>query len=163
MPNKINGFPEILTNSRFYIELSLDGSQDPVDAYFTECKGFKHSQEVIEVCEVTPQRWGKAKYGQVVRTKVPGNIKTNNITLRRGLTKSKTIWKWFDTVQTGNWGQKRRNGSLSIYDQAGDVQAIFEFYNAWPTNYIASDLDANSTELAIEEIEIAVEVFSRKQ
>ena len=83
MPNKINGFPEILTNSRFYIELSLDGSQDPVDAYFTECKGFKHSQEVIEVCEVTPQRWGKAKYGQVVRTKVPGNIKTNNITLRR--------------------------------------------------------------------------------
>ena len=112
---------------------------------------------------MTPQRWGKAKYGQVVRTKVPGNIKTNNITLRRGLTKSKTIWKWFDTVQTGNWGQKRRNGSLSIYDQAGDVQAIFEFYNAWPTNYIASDLDANSTELAIEEIEIAVEVFSRKQ
>ena len=163
MPNKINGFPEILTNSRFYIELSLYGSQDPVDAYFTECKGFKHSQEVIEVCEVTPQRWGKAKYGQVVRTKVPGNIKTNNITLRRGLTKSKTIWKWFDTVQTGNWGQKRRDGSLSIYDQAGEVQAIFEFYNAWPTSYIASDLDANSTELAIEEIEIAVEVFSRKQ
>ena len=163
MPNKINGFPEILTNSRFYIELSLDGSQDPVDAYFTECKGFKHTQEVIEVCEVTPQRWGKAKYGQVVRTKVPGNIKTINITLRRGLTKSKTIWKWFDTVQTGNWGEKRRNGSLSIYNQAGDVQAIFEFYNAWPTNYIASDLDANSTELAIEEIEIAVEVFSRKQ
>ena len=163
MPNTINDFPEILTNSRFYIELSLDDSEDPVDAYFTECKGFKHTQEVIEVCQVVPQRWGKAKYGKVVRTKIPGNIKTNNITLRRGMTKSKTIWKWFNTVQAGNWGEKRRDGSLSIYDQAGDVRAIFEFYNGWPTNYIASDFDANSTDLAIEEIEIAVEIFTRKQ
>ncbi|HBE18367.1 MAG TPA: phage tail protein, partial [Cyanobacteria bacterium UBA11367] len=51
----LNNFPELLINSRFYIELKLDGSQEPVDAYFMECKGFKHSQEVIEVCEVTPK------------------------------------------------------------------------------------------------------------
>ncbi len=61
MPNLINNFPEILTNSRFYVELKLDGSQDPVDAYFMDCKGFKRTQDVVEVCEVTPQRWGKAK------------------------------------------------------------------------------------------------------
>ncbi|MEL6165552.1 MAG: phage tail protein [Cyanobacteria bacterium J06628_3] len=162
MPNAINNFPEILTNSRFYIELSLDGSENPVDAYFTECKGFKHTQEVIEVCEVTPQRWGKAKHGQVVRTKVPGNIKTNNITLRRGMTQSQTIWKWFNAVQTGNWGEQRRNGSFSIYNQEGKVKAKFDFFNAWPTNYIASDLDASSTDLAIEEIEMVVEMFTRK-
>jgi hypothetical protein len=32
-------FPEILTNSRFYLELKLDGSKDSVDGYFMECQG----------------------------------------------------------------------------------------------------------------------------
>jgi phage tail-like protein len=162
MTNLINNFPEILTASRFYIELKLDGSQDPVDAYFMECKGFKTTQDVVEVCEVTPQRWGKAKSGQVVLTKVPGNVKTNNITLRRGLTKSTTLWQWFAAVQEGNWSQKRRDGSLTVYDQGGNPQAIFQFQGAWPISYIASDLSSSSNDLEIEEMEIAVEMFSRQ-
>src|SRR4028118_523011 len=81
---------EVLTNSRFYLELKLKGSVEPVDAYFMECQGFKRTQEVIEVCEVTPQKWGKAgtTMGRVVRTKVPGNVKSNNLILRRGMTSS---------------------------------------------------------------------------
>ena len=163
MSNLINNFPEILTNCRFYIELKLEGSQEPVDAYFMDCKGFKQSQDVIEVCEVTPQRWGAAKFGQVVRTKVPGNVKTNNITLRRGMTKSATLWKWFEAVQEGNWAKQRRDGSLSIYDQAGQPQAIFQFLGAWPVTYVVSDLSSGSGDLEIEEMEIAVEMFTRQQ
>ncbi len=163
MSNLINNFPEILTNCRFYIELKLEGSQEPVDGYFMDCKGFKRSQDVIEVCEVTPQRWGAAKFGQVVRTKVPGNVKTNNITLRRGMTKSATLWKWFEAVQEGNWAKQRRDGSLSIYDQAGQPQAIFQFLGAWPVTYVVSDLSSGSGDLEIEEMEIAVEMFTRQQ
>jgi phage tail-like protein len=163
MPNLINNFPEILTNSRFYIELKLDGSQNPVDAYFMECKGFKRTQDVVEVCEVTPQRWGKAKLGQVVRTKIPGNVKTNNISLRRGMTKSTALWKWFEAVQEGNWAKQLRDGSLTIYDQAGNEQAIFQFRGAWPVSYIASDLSSSGGELEIEEMEIAVEMFTREK
>ncbi len=163
MPNLINNFPEVLTNSRFYIELKLDGSEEPVDAYFMECKGFKISQEVIEICEVTPRRWGAAKNGQVIRTKIPGNVKTNNITLRRGMTKSTTLWKWFEAVQEGNWAKQLRNGSLSIYDQAGIQQAIFQFKGAFPISYVTTDLNSNSNDLEIEEIEIAVETFIRQK
>jgi phage tail-like protein len=163
MANLINNFPELLTNSRFYIELKLEGSQEPVDAYFMDCKGFKHTQDAIEVCEVTPQRWGAAKMGQVVRTKVPGNVKTNNITLRRGMTKSTTLWKWFEAVQEGNWAKQRRDGSLTIYDQAGNPQAIFQFLGAWPVSYIASDLSAGGADVEIEEMEIAVEMFTRQK
>ena len=163
MPNLINNFPEILTTCRFYLELKLDGSQDPVDAYFMDCKGFKRTQDVIEACEVTPQKWAKAKYGQVVRTKVPGNVKSNNLVLRRGLTCSGTLWKWFEAVQAGKWSEQRKSGSLTVYDQAGSIQARFEFQGAWPTSYILSDLSASSNELEIEEVEVAFEEFTRSQ
>jgi phage tail-like protein len=153
--------PEILTSCRFYLELTLEGKEEPVNAYFMDCKGFKHTQEVIEICEVTPQRWGSAKSGQIVRTKVPGNTKTNNITLRRGMTQSPALWQWFESVQAGNWHKQRRDGSLSIYDQAGDVQARFVFQRAWPTSYVLSDLNASSADLEIEEMELVVEEFTR--
>lgn len=163
MPNLINNFPEILTTCRFYLELKLDGSQAPVDAYFMDCKGLKRTQEVIEACEVTPQKWGKAKSGQVVRTKVPGNVKSNNLVLRRGLTCSATLWKWFDAVQSGQWKEKRMTGSLTVYDQAGTIQARFDFQGAWPTSYTLTDFSASSNELEIEEVEIAFEEFTRSQ
>lgn len=163
MANLINDFPEILTNCRFYIELKLEGSQEPVDAYFMDCKGFKRTQDVIEVTEVTPHRWGAAKMGQVVCTKVPGNVKTNNITLCRGMTKSTTLWKWFEAVQEGNWAKQRRDGSLTIYDQSNSSQAIFQFQGAWPISYIVSDLSSAGGDSEIEEMEIAVEMFARQQ
>lgn len=158
--------PEILTNCRFYLELSLnpsDGTPAAADAYFMDCKGFKNTQEVSEICEATAQVWGNAKAGHVVRTKIPGNSKINNITLRRGMTRSQTLWQWFNDVQSGGWAKKRRDGSLSIYDQAGIVQARFNFSRAWPVSYVVSDLSAGSNDIEIEEMELAVEAFIRDQ
>ena len=152
---------EILTASRFYLELSLDGSNSLVDGIFLDCKGFKCSQEVIEVCEVTSEQWGKAKKGMVRRTKLPGNVKTDNITLRRGLMSSLVLWKWFEEIQNGNWAKQRRDGSLKIYNQKSEPQAHFQFFNGWATSYSLSELSANSTDYEIEELEIACEVFKR--
>jgi phage tail-like protein len=154
---------EILTSAHFYLELHLDGSNEPVDAVFMECKGFKRTQEVIEICEVTPQQWGKAKFGYPVRTKIPGNVKSGNLNLRRGMSCSTALWKWFEDVEKSKWSQQRRNGSLTLYDQAGDPQARFDFGGAWPTSYTVSDVSAKSTDFEIEEIELAIETFSRTQ
>jgi phage tail-like protein len=163
MTNTPGTLPEILTNCRFYLELKLDNANEAVDAYFMECKGFKRTQDVIEVCEVTSQRWGKATQGNVVRTKVPGNVKSNNLVLKRGMTQSMTLWNWFKAVQEGKWSEQRRNGSLSIYDQAGNIQARFEFFGAWPISYTLADVNASSNEVEIEEVEIAFEEFVRSQ
>jgi phage tail-like protein len=97
-----------------------------------------------------------------MRTKIPGNIKTNNITLRRGMTSSRTIWNWFDAVQSGKRDQQR-NGSLTIYDQAGKAQALFSFQRAWPLSYVLTDVNASSNDIEIEEIEIVVEEFKREE
>lgn len=164
---------EILTSALFYLELKLDGSKDSVDAVFMDCKGFKSTQEVIEIAEVTPNKWGRVERGkteaqakvknpgQLVKSKIPGNVKVNNITLRRGLSISKTLWLWFEDVQRGNWDLQRRNGSLTIYNQKREAQARFEFERAWPTTYTITDLSASSNDYEIEELELVCEAFKR--
>lgn len=156
---------EILTTSRFYLEISLEGSLDQIDGYFSECQGFKRSQEVIEVCEVTPQKWGSANAskGRVNRTKIPGNMKSENIVLKRGLTISDTLWKWLRDVERGNWAKQRRDGDLTVYDQHGDIRARFRFLRGWPLSYKIADVKSDSADFQIEEMELAVEEFMRVQ
>lgn len=155
--------PELLASCRFYLELQLAGSVESVDAYFMECKGFKSSQDAIEICEVTPQLWGNngKSRGRIVRTKIPGNISYNNLILRRGLTVSMTLWNWLEEVQGGAWATKRRDGSLTIYDQGAKAQFRFEFKRAWPLSYSIADLSVTSNELQIEELEVVVEELKR--
>lgn len=154
-------FPELLAASRFYVELKLANGNETVDATFLDCQGLKRSQEAIEICEVTPDKWGKASSGLVVRTKIPGNAKTENIVLRRGMTSSMTLWSWFADVEAGKWAEQCRAGSLVIYNQAGAEQVRFDFKNSYPVRYTAADLNAQSSEIEIEELEIAVETFTR--
>ncbi len=153
--------PELLTSCRFYIELQLDGSVDSIDGYFMECQGFKRTQDTIQISEVTPQVWSKAKSGYIVSTQIPGNSKSSNLVLRRGMTSSMTLWNWLQSVEEGNWGQQRRDGSLTIYNQAAEAQARFEFKGAWPVSYNIADVKVSANELEIEEIELAVNEFKR--
>ncbi|HBB31175.1 MAG TPA: phage tail protein [Cyanobacteria bacterium UBA8803] len=156
---------EILSRARFYLELLLDGGNDSVDGTFEECTGFKVSQEVIEVCEVTPQKWGKdgsASHGRVVRTKVPGNLSYTNMTLKKGLNISMTLWNWLNSVSEGaNWSEQRRNGALVLYNTSSKEQFRFEFRGAWPVSYKISDVDVKGSAYQIEEIEVAVEELIR--
>lgn len=157
---------EILTRSRYYLELILDGSNDAVDGLFESCSGFKATQEVIEVCEVTPQKWGKngKARGRMVRTKVPGNMTYTNITLKRGLSISMTLWNWLNSIQEGaDWAGQRRNGALVLYDTRSQEKFRLEFKGAWPVSYQISDTNVNSDEYQIEEVEVAVEQLVRIQ
>lgn len=159
--NQRSVLPEVLTTSRFYVELTLSGSTT-ADAYFMECKGLKYSQDVIEVVEVTPQKWGKSDLGRLTRTKLPGTYKVGNVSLRRGMmTQSMTLWRWIQSVQEGNWANQRRDGSLVIYEQGGAEGARFEFSRAWPVNYSFGGGNVSASEFAIEELELAIEDFKR--
>jgi phage tail-like protein len=152
---------EILTANRFYLELKLGKSNDKIDGIFLECQGLKRTQDAIEICEVTPDRWGESSKGLVVRTKIPGNVKSGNLTLKRGMTCSQTLWDWFQAVQDGKWSKKRCDASISIYDQAAVMQARFELGGVWPTSYKVADLSARATTIEIEEMEVAFETFKR--
>ncbi|MEM9117483.1 MAG: phage tail protein [Cyanobacteria bacterium P01_F01_bin.56] len=156
---------EVLTNARFYLELKLQGSNDMIDGYFMECRAFRRSQALIEHCEVAAQKWGSkpAQRGRVIRTKLPGNSQSDNITLHLGMTLSPTMWRWFQDVEQGNWSKQLRDGDLTVYDQAGEVAARFRFLGAWPVSYKIADVKADASDFQIEELELAVDEFMRVQ
>ena len=50
----------VLSPHSFCLALTVDNSSEKVDAFFLECQGFQRTQEVIEICEVTSNKFGKA-------------------------------------------------------------------------------------------------------
>lgn len=154
---------EVLVSSKFYLEIRLRGSDDRMDGYFMQCEGFERKQEVIEVCHVTPQKWGRMgnSAGRVIQTKIPGNSSSGNLTLKRGLTLSPVMWKWFAAVEAGNWAKQRREGDLTLYDQGAIERARFRFSGAFPVRYKISDVNVQASEFEIEELELAIDEFRR--
>lgn len=154
---------ELLATSKFYIEITLQGSLEEIDGYFMECSGLSRSQEVIEIVEVTPQIWGRSgtTKGRVIRTKIPGNVKSDNITLKQGLNISMTMWKWLKAVEDGNWSKQLRDGDITVYNQSATEKARFRFNGAWPVRYKISDFKADSGEFAVTEVELSVTDFLR--
>ena len=159
---KENNFPEILTQSRFYLELQLANSTE-ADAYFMECRGFKYYHDVIEFAEVFPQKIGDRTIGKFTQTKMPGNYKVDNIGLKKGLTSSQAMWEWIYDGQNRNWANLYQDGSLTIYNQAAEIGAKIEFYQAWPVSYTVADMNVTGTELAFEELELACTYIHRVQ
>lgn len=146
--------------SGFSITLQLDGSNDSLDGVFRECDGFDFTQEVIQFREVTNEPWGKASKGRSRLTKLPGNVEGGNITLRRGMTISKSFWLWFSKVQKGNWFEQRKTITVN-FNEVNKAEAAFRFTEAWPTKYRIGEMKTDSSDVEIEEIEIAYEGFER--
>lgn len=84
--------------------------QGVVSGYFTECSGLGSEQEIIEHKVITES-------GQEVVMKLPGRLKWENITLKRGITSTMDIWNWRKQVEDGNVDAARHNGSVVMYDQ----------------------------------------------
>ncbi len=162
MENKKKNSYELLTTSRFYVELKLRDSNELVDGYFMECQGLKRNIEVIEHCEVFSEPWGSkpAKTGRMVRSKIPGNSTSENIVLKQGLCISSTVWKWFRSIEQGQWAKQICDGDISIYNQAqsaGEAPSVrLRFFGAWPISYKLSDFKADGNDFQVEEMVLAV-------
>ena len=165
-PNIIaTGFPlnrEYLPSYRFSLQLYIDGRNDKEDVTFQECIGLELAQDLVSIHEVTPQRWANSGFGKVVRTKIPGNIKVENLIFRRGMTTSTTLWNWIESVYSGKWWQQRRDASLTVFDQAGISRLRLDITGAWPVRYKAADVNAAGDTIEIEELEVAFDMIERE-
>jgi len=115
-------------------------------AGFTECTGLSTETDVIEYRE------GNERGG--VR-KIPGLTKFANITLKRGLTRSRELWNWRKVVIDG--GVDRRSGVIVILGDDHAPVARFQFREGWPCKWEGPKFNAKSSEIAIETLEIAHE------
>jgi phage tail-like protein len=93
-------------------------------------------------------------------TKLPGNAAGGNLILRRGMTISKSFWLWFSLVQKGSWFKQRKT-ILVTFHEASIPRAAFQFTKAWPTQYRIGEMKTDTSDVELEEIEIAYEGFER--
>jgi phage tail-like protein len=128
--------------------------QGQVTGYFTECSGLGSEQEVIEHKVVN-------EAGVEVVMKIPGRLKWENITLKRGITSAMDIWTWRKMVENGDVAGARADGSIVMYNQALAEVARWNFQNGWPVKVTGPSVKADSNEIGVEELTIAHEYIER--
>lgn len=128
--------------------------QGVVTGFFTECSGLGSEHEVIEHNVVTEQ-------GQEIVMKVPGRLKWDNITLKRGITSNMDIWDWRKMVEDGQVDEARHDGSITMFDHELNPVARWEFKRAWPLKVSGPQPRADSNEIGVEELTLAHEYISR--
>ncbi len=129
-------------NFNFLVE--LDGI---AEARFMECSGLEATTEVIEYRE--------GGDNTTVR-KLPGKTSYSDITLKRGISDSKTLWQWRAEVIGGT--VNRKSGSIVLFDISNKTEvARWNFVAAWPTKWEGPHLDARAKDVAIETLVIAHE------
>ena len=120
---------------------------------FRECTGLGSENEVVE--------YKASDKGKYVIKKVAGNLKWNNITLKRGITDAMDMWKWRGLVEQGQMSEARKNGTITMYNLQGEPIAKWDFTNAWPSKLTGPSANAGNNEVAIEELELTHEGYER--
>jgi len=135
----------------FHYAIDISGV---VKGYFTECSGIGSENEVIEHKIVDEN-------GHELVQKIPGRLKWENITLKRGITSSMDIWSWREQVVQGKVDEARKNGTITMFDQSLKPVAKWDFERAWPVKVSGPTVKSDSNEFGIEELVITHEGLTR--
>ena len=116
--------PDPLVSAFFTIDFG--GS---VKGAFRECTGLGSENEVVEYK-------ASGDKGKFIMKKVPGRMKWNNITLKRGITDAMDMWTWRKQVEDGKVNDARKDGSIVMYNQENQEIARWNFTKAWPSTVV---------------------------
>jgi phage tail-like protein len=137
-----------LVSFSFYVEVG-----GYISGTFRECSGMGSETELIETKET--------ERGKLIYMKVPGALKWENISLKRGVTNSMDIYNWRKQVENGDVAGARSNGSIVMYDQMNTEMARWNFKMGWPRKVSGPTFNAQANEIGIEELEIVHEGIER--
>jgi phage tail-like protein len=139
--------PLIGFNFRLEIEGKLAG-------YFTEASGVGSEHEIVEHKAVDDS-------GHEIVQKIPGRLKWENVTLKRGITDALDIWDWRKLVEDGKMGDARTNCSIIMMDRNYEDVARWDFVNAWPSKVSGPSVKSDSNEFGVEEVTLVHEGMAR--
>ena len=132
----------------FLVDLGT-GATDGPDAGFEECGPLALELGLVAY------RNGNEK--QDAPRLLSGLERPGMVTLRRGMTGSLSIYRWFDDVRNGAQDEVRTvTISLQSEDHAATVVA-WRLLRARPVKYVVEALNAKSDDVAIEELTLAYE------
>lgn len=130
-------------------------------AAFSEVTGVEATVDVIEF------RQGNS--GSLAPVKIPGLVKHGNVTLKFGYTSNNAFKTWIQECVSETRGEMPRsqvqiemidiNGGApqGVVTQTTPGGKVWLLSNAWVTKYTAPDLNATTSEVAIESVELAYE------
>ncbi|HEY9651085.1 MAG TPA: phage tail protein [Coleofasciculaceae cyanobacterium] len=140
-----------VTANRFYVEIEKEGS---ISACFTECAGLKAKVKYDTYME------GGVNHQQRI---ILGQTEFSEVTLKRGITNDLTFLGWASRVLSdlepinGSVDRSRRNVNILVFNQAGETIQCWTLIGAVPVGWQAPSLQANATNVAIEELTLAYE------
>ncbi|MGH3031352.1 MAG: phage tail protein [Gaiellaceae bacterium] len=130
----------------FQFVVEIDGV---TTAAFKEVSGLDGSVDVIEYRE-------GADVSPTTR-KIPGLVRYANVVLSRGLTDSRDLYDWWNAIVSGK--ADRRAASIVLLDAEQNPVRRWKLRAAWPARYAVSTLDAATSGVVIETLELAHEGF----
>ena len=132
----------------FLVDLGTGTTEGP-DAGFQECSPITTSVVVTEY------RNGNER--ENAPRKLTGLEKVDDVTLRRGIIGSLTLYQWFDQVRNGD-ANALRNVTISLQNEDHTaVVMTWKLLRARPVKYSSGPLDGKGTDVAMEELTLAYE------
>jgi phage tail-like protein len=138
---------------RFHVafqEQRLQGVNQPIanlcSGAFSQCSGLEASMEAKVIKE------GGRNYGAVQRV---GPVSFATVVLKRGITSSRDLWRWFEMTTVQGAYSYRLNATISLRDRDNSEPWRWQLSHALPIKFKSADLDARSSEVGIEELHIS--------
>ncbi|MEM0999649.1 MAG: phage tail protein [Bacteroidota bacterium] len=95
---------------------------------------------------------------------MPGMITEVNITLKKGLVKAKSVpvlYEWINSTALNRID--KRDITVSLCDETGTPVVTWKVIDAFPTKLTAPTFDANSNEVAVEQMELRASSVSMEE
>lgn len=127
-----------------------------VEAVFAECSGL--------TAEVEMQEYKEGGQNDYVH-KLPGRRKWSNITLKRGMTNSISLWQWFQNTVAGQGGVpkfKRKEISIELYDESHTRKMQWTVKDALPIKWEGPALKVEGNTVAVETLVLTHNGFKLK-
>lgn len=115
---------------------------------FSECTGLEATMEPKVIKE------GGRNYGVHQRV---GRVTFGTVILKRGITTTRDLWKWFRLVTSENAYAFRLAAQITVKDIADTPVMMWTLDKVLPVKFKGADLNAKGTEVGIEELHLAHE------
>ncbi|HIK17111.1 MAG TPA: phage tail protein [Leptolyngbyaceae cyanobacterium M33_DOE_097] len=150
---------EVLVSCRFYFEASPGVTEKMI----LEVSGLSAESPAAGGDKVL----GSGKGAINLRQAAPTRVKFTPVTVKIVATTDRALYDWFQNCNKNEGGknswssQNRKEASISVLDQAGEMKARWELINAYPTKYEGPKLEAGGTDVANETITLIHEGIKR--
>ena len=135
--------------NQFNFLVDFGADPDSVDAGFAEVTGLDVTVEVLEY------RNGNSRVNAPI--KINGLTRVGDVTLKRGLIGSLTLWEWLRDVSSGSPDAARNVVIRLLSEDRSDTVMTWNLARARPVRHVSGPLNASGTDVAIEELVLAYE------